>query len=453
MSIWHKSAVLPFALFLGFFSLLGGISKASPDSASLFIRPPEGTFVAGGTFEVGIYMNTGGNNVNAVRVDLEFPPDKLQIVSPNIGKSVVQFWVIQPTFSNSNGTVSFQGGIPPPGINTSDGLISTIVFRVTNTGPAALRIKDSSRVYLADGKGTNILGNVSHAIYVLKLPAPQGPLVVAPKHPDQNKWYQEDDVEFLWELPKGATSVSYVLNEEPLGVPDDIPEGFRKFVAYKDTSSGTKYFHIKAFNPDSGWGGTTHYVVNVDDEAPANFPIEVSPKARTTVRRPTLIFNTTDAHSGLSHYAMKVIPTSKVFEEKGPTPFFVETSSPFVMPELDFGSYDIILRAYDLAGNYREVQQKITITIGLLRNLGTEGLNVRGNFVLPWWAVYIVLIILALVLIYLVHFIYRRHREVEHKLAMGVLNLVEHRVSDRLKVLQQKREDYDKDKLIKPPMQ
>lgn len=451
MKLQSKSAILALALFLGFFSVQMR-AYASPDSASLFIRPTEGGFVAGGTFEVGIYLNTGGNNVNAVRVDLEFPPDKLQVVSPNIGKSVVQFWVIQPTFSNSRGTISFQGGVPPPGINTTDGLISTVVFRVTNTGQAALRIKDSSRVYFADGKGTDILGSVSHAIFSLKLPPPQGPLVVAPKHPDQNSWYKEDDVEFVWELPLGATAVSYVLNVEPLDISDDIPESLKKSIVYKDLTSGTQYFHIKAFNPDSGWGGTTHYVVNIDDDPPADFKMEVSPRPRTTVNKPTLIFVTTDAHSGLSHFLLKVVSLNKPVGEaaKGSTPFFIEVSSPFVLPELDFGNYDVVVRAYDLAGNYREVHQKLIIVAGFFKNLGPDGLNLRGNATLSWQVVYVLLALLIWLLLYVAHFAYRRHREVERKLAFGILNLVEHRVSDRLKVLQQKREEFEKNKL-KPP--
>lgn len=450
MKVGISRFVLCFALFLGFFVMPADVG-ANPDSASVFIRPPEGGFVAGGTFEVGIYLNTGGNNINTAKVDLEFPPDKLQVISPNIGKSIIQFWVIQPTYSNSNGTISFQGGIPPPGINTSDGLISTVVFRVTGAGQAAIRIKDSSKVYLADGKGTDILGSVSHAIFSLKLPPPQGPLVVAPKHPDQSKWYQQDDVEFIWELPAGATSVSYVLNEEPLGIADDIPEGFKKSITYKDVPSGTKYFHIKAFNPDNGWGGTTHYVINIDDDIPANFEIAVSPRERTTIKSPTLIFNTTDAHSGISNYTYKLIDLSSPTDgaERGTTPFFIEISSPFVLNELDFGRYDVIVRAYDLAGNYREVSQKITITTGFFRNLGSDGLNLRGNIVLSWRAVYTLFIFLILAALYLLHFIYRKHREVERKLVFGVLNLVEHRVSDRLRVLQKKREEFDKNKINK----
>ncbi|MDP2669181.1 MAG: cohesin domain-containing protein [bacterium] len=424
---------------------------ASAENASLYLRPASGTYTVGSTFEVGIYINTGGQNANVIKVDLQFPPDKLQIVSPNLGKSIVAFWVIQPTFSNSNGTISFQGGVPSPGINTTDGYISSIIFRVVNIGSAAVSIKDTSRVLLADGKGTDILGSRSDAIFSLKLPTPAGPVVVSPKHEDPNKWYQENDVQFLWEMPKGATSVSYVLNTDALAMPDDISEGNKTSIIYKGLPPNTHYFHIKAYNADSGWGGTTHYSVNLDNEPPADFKIQISPSETTSARRPTIIFDTTDRVSGLSHFGIKIIkltgtPEGTESQASGSTPFFVEATNPFVAPELDFGSYDVVVRAYDVAGNFREVHQRLKIAYSVFQNLGTQGISLRGNFVLSWWAVYMLFGFLGLLLLYILHFAYRRHREVEAKLSLGVLNLLEHSVSERLNVLRQKRGEYDNDK-------
>ena len=437
-------------------ALLGLPFLAYAEVASLYLRPASGVHAVDSTFEIGIYLNTGGNTVNAIRVDVSFPPDKVQVVSPTLGKSLVSFWIVQPTFSNSAGTISFQGGIPPPGINITDGLISTAVFRVVGIGQAAISVKDSSRVYLADGKGSNILGTRSDAIFNFILPPPNGPIVVAPKHPDPNKWYQDDDVEFAWEMPRGATSVSYVLNNEPLTVPDDIVEGAKKnSVVYKDLPSGTHYFHIKALNPEVSWGGTSHFLVNVDDEPPAAFSLEISPREKTSVRRPTLIFSTTDTSSGISHYTLKTIKTSSPPNVNATdavdtsVPFWIQIISPFVLPELEFGSYSVVLRAHDLAGNFREVQKKLTISQAFFRNIGPDGLNFRSNMILPWWLVYILFSLAGLLIFYLAHFAYRRHREVENRLATGALNLVERAVFRRIKLLQQKREDFDKNKISK----
>ncbi|KKT41084.1 MAG: hypothetical protein UW30_C0012G0010 [Candidatus Giovannonibacteria bacterium GW2011_GWA2_44_13b] len=422
---------------------------ASAENASLYLRPSSGTYSVGSVFEAGIYMNTGGNNVNAVKVDLQFPPDKLQVVSPNLGKSIISFWVIQPTFSNSNGTISFQGGVPPPGINTTDGYISSIIFRVVNVGTAAISIKDSSRVLLADGKGSDVLGSRSDAIFSLKLPPPAGPVVVAPGHEDPNKWYQDTNIEFVWAMPKGATAVSYVLNSDALAISDDISEGNKTSILYKSLPAGTHYLHIKAFNPDSGWGGTTHFAVNLDNNPPADFKIQISPGVTTSTKRPTVIFDTTDTVSGLSHFTIKLIKTSAPAGEGEPdssAPFFVEASSPFVLPELDFGTYDIVVRAHDFAGNYKEVHQKLKIAYSILQNLGSDGISLRSNLVLPWWAVYSLLALLIILLLYILHFAYGRHKEVEAKLSMGVLSMVDHSVSQKLNLLKQKREEFDQDK-------
>lgn len=427
---------------------------AFAQTASLYLRPSSGAYSVGSTFEVGIYINTGGVNANAVKIDIEFPPDKLQVVSPNLGKSIISFWVIQPTFSNSQGIASFQGGVPPPGINTTDGYISSIIFRVTNIGQANISIRDTSRVLLADGKGTDILNSVSGAIVHLKLPPPGGPIVVSPGHEDPNKWYQENNVEFIWAMPKGATSVSYVLNNDALAVPDDISEGNKTSIAYKGLASDTYYFHIKAFNADSGWGGTTHYAVNLDNQPPADFNVQIAQGETTSTKRPTIIFDTTDTHSGLSHFTIKLIKLSGVPGEAQKitdslTPFFIEATSPFVSPGLDFGAYDIVVRAYDNAGNYYESHQKLKIAYGIFQNLGTDGISFRGNLILPWWAINTILGFFALLLLYASHFAFRRHKEVEAKLALGILNMLDHSVSQRLSLLKQKREEYDKEKINK----
>lgn len=425
---------------------------AYAENASLYLRPASGLFSVGSTFELGIYLNTGGNNINAIKADLSFPPDKLQVVSPSLGKSIIALWVVQPTFSNSRGSISFEGGIPPPGVNTTDGLISTVVFRVMQPGQASITVNDGSRVYLADGKGTNILGSRSDAIFSLLLPSPQGPVVVAPKHSDPNKWYQDDDVEFVWEMPAGATKVSYILNDEPVATPDDIAESDRTSIAYKDLPSGTHYFHVKALNPSAGWGGTSHFLVNIDDEPPADFLIEVSPRPKTVTRRPTLLFATTDKHSGLSHYLLKIIRTD-ISDDSGQnsltTPFFIQVSSPVVVPELDFGKFTVVVRAYDFAANFKESQQKVTISRGFFRNVGPDGINFRGNIVLSWGVIYSILSVFCAATLYFAHFFYRGHREVERRLAAGVLNFVEKRITERLRILQQKREEYENNKLEK----
>jgi len=77
--------------------------------ASLYLSPNSGTFYVGSTFDVSIFVNTGGEDINAIQADLKFDSKKLQIASPTAGKSFISVWISQPTYSNIEGTAFFQG--------------------------------------------------------------------------------------------------------------------------------------------------------------------------------------------------------------------------------------------------------------------------------------------------------------------------------------------------------
>ena len=238
-------------LALGFFAAFAiGVSflpqtAKSQNPASLSVSPTSGTFAVGSTFTISLFLNTNGEEVNAIEADLEFPPNKLQVVSPSTGKSLIGIWVTQPTYNNRTGSIKFQGAIPSPGINTSQGLISQITFRATGVGTAVLKFKDGSRVLLNDGKGTNILGQTTNGVYSLILPPPAGPTVVSQTHPDQEKWYPSRSVSLEWDAEEGIQGYSYSLSDEPVDSPENISEGTRSNVGYKNISDGIHYFHIK----------------------------------------------------------------------------------------------------------------------------------------------------------------------------------------------------------------
>ena len=59
---------------------------AEQEGASLRIGPQTGTFFVDSTFDISIILNTNKNRINAVQVDIKFPPDKLQLVTPLSGK-------------------------------------------------------------------------------------------------------------------------------------------------------------------------------------------------------------------------------------------------------------------------------------------------------------------------------------------------------------------------------
>jgi len=409
------------ALFIPIIILIisfGVASVAKAEGASLYLSPQTGTFFVGSTFDVSIFVNTGGNNVNAVEVDLKFDQRKLQIASPTAGRSFIAVWISQPTFSNTEGTATFQGGVPSPGINTSSGLVSTITFRAINPGEAVVSILDSSQVLLDDGKGTNILSSMGKGVYKIIIPPPEGPKVFSPSHPDQNKWYNNNSPTLSWEKEEGVIDFSYSLDDIFYGVPDNISEGDYASASYADLEDGIWYFHIKAKKGDA-WGGITHYILLIDTTPPAAFTLSFEPTLRSpvmTAREPIVSFITTDSLSGLDHYDLKLIDLTKAPQKKE-TGFFVEASSPYQLSSLATGEYEVIVRAFDRAMNWQDSSKKIeVIPIEKIFYITKGGINFWTTF-LPWWKVILILFFLTILILVIVFFWYKRQKSLGQKRA------------------------------------
>jgi len=195
----------------------------------------------------------------------------------------------------------------------------------------------------------------------------------------------------------------------------------------------------------------SHYAVNIDATPPSSFPITVFPRKRTVVRQPIIAFDMTDQSSGVDHFEIKLIKvggnpgitTAADLAEarKELTPFFVEAASPYPAPVLALGSYDIVIRAFDRAGNFREETGNVKIVSAIFTPFGDEGFLIRGGIVITWKWLWIIAGACALLFIYLVHFFYRAHNEVEAKLARGVWN-IGHKVAEDLGLLLAKKKEY-----------
>jgi len=384
------------------FSFLPLVIQAS--SASLYLSPASGGFFVGSTFDVSVFVNTGGEDVNAVEVDLEFDPARLQMASPTAGRSFIEVWISQPTYSNVKGKMSFTGGIPSPGINTSSGLVSTITFRAIAPGKTTINFLDSSKVLLNDSEGTDVLTSKGRGVYDLLIPPPEGPRIFSSTHPDRNRWYKNNNPTFSWEKEEGVEDFSYSFDQDSTGVPDSRTEGEGTSVSFEGTESGIWYFHVKA-KKLGVWGGVSHYPVRIDKTPPASFLPTIEPSPKTSQSQPLISFFSTDAFSGIDYYQVKYIDITpgRTEEETG---FFVESISPYKLPVLETGKYLIIVRAYDKASNYKEGTLPVEIfPPGLV--FTKQGIQYR-SFMVSWWVLILLLLIILVIIVFL---IWRKQRK------------------------------------------
>lgn len=428
------STKIKYGILFALFVFVVGAESVEAGTATLKIDPPQGTFYVGSSFDVSVILDTGDETVNAVETELRFPPNILQVTTPTAARSFIAIWTSPPTYSNQEGFVKFQGGVPSPGLKTSQGILSTITFRATQPGNVVIELKNS-RVLLADGSGTNIFSSALGARYSIRVPPPQGPLVYSPTHPEPAHWYRDRNVSFAWEREEGVSEFSWLLDQVPNGVPDTDSEGDRTSITYDSLDDGLWYFHIRAKKGDA-WGGITTFSVKIDNSPPAQFAVALDPKDKVTEKTRVLaLFGTTDALSGVERYEMGMVNVSESGTTQAST-LFIEGQSPFVLPEVPVGIYTVLIRAYDLAGNFRESSVTLEVRKPSFAPFLTRGLNI-GITVILWPLAILVSLGITGFLGFQVLRRWREHKQVKIETKKSVGNL-KGRLREELLTMQQK---------------
>lgn len=360
----------------------------------VFVAPRSGSFVEGSTFEVPILINTKGVSVNGVEIRISFDKDKLSIIKPSGGVSIVGVWIEPPSYDNTRGTVSYVGVIPN-GIVTESGLIGAITFKAKQTGKATISFASNSKVLLNNSLGTEARVDFGRADYDILPKPPEGVVIFSDTHPFQNEWYNNNSPVVFWEKDSGVEGFSYTFDHLPVTIPDNIVNITETHKSFEDLAPGLWYFHIKA-KRNGVWGSTGHFLIRIDVNPPAAFNPEVNHVLATPVfvDRALVSFETTDDLSGVHHYEVGVIDKSK---STSISPVFVYAESPFQVPNEGIDKVRVIVRAVDNAGNVRDAP------------LDIESPLIIKKFIKDY-AVYILLFIIIVGFVTLVmHYLFGHH--------------------------------------------
>lgn len=355
MQLLKRSCIGFLALGLVF---LTGYQPVKAAGATLYLSPPTGGFTVDSTFDVSVLMNTAGQSVNAVSLEITFPPQMLQVVKPVPDSSVIAMWIAQPSFSNTEGKIHIEGGIPNPGINSSAANILGITFRAKQAGQAKIQISEGARILANDGTGTNIIGGQNGSTINISAKPPEGPTISSDTHPDQNSWYQNNAPQFSWLAKESVSALSWNFDQSPNTEPDTTAEELSNTISTQAPEDGIWYFHLRV-QSNKAWGGTSHYSVRVDKTAPAAFTPVIEPEDVLPGQKPVATFTTTDRTSGVDHYEIKV---ESLEGEGSDASFFTEQQSPYILPEMKKGRYQVTVRAFDKAGNTVDGTTQVNVT-------------------------------------------------------------------------------------------
>ena len=345
------------------------LAASSAQAASLYFSPSSGSYAVGGAFSVALKANSEGKAINAAEGTLTFNPAELAVVSLSKNGSIFNLWTTEPAFSNSEGNIVFGGGTPKNFTGTA-GTIITVTFKAKTSALAQVDFSSGS-ILAADGKGTNVLTSLGDAQFNLggavpTIPesttlsvisgAPSAPQISSPTHPDPNEWYAKKDAKFTWPAPADVTGARLLVGKIPRAIPTVAYAPAINEKEIKDIGDGVWYFHVQLRNA-KGWGEISHFRFQIDTQPPEPFAIKFIDGKETQNPRPTVIFDTTDSLSGIDYYKIKI----------GEGDFFVISpeivkSNPYTLPLQAPGKRNILVQAFDKAGNYSVATEEFIIS-------------------------------------------------------------------------------------------
>ena len=387
LSLKNKCLFFSGLIFAVAFFIVGAKTASA---ASLFLSPASGSYKVGNTFNVAVLVSSPGQAMNAAGGVISFPADKLEVTSLAKSGSIFSFWVQEPSFSNSAGTINFEGIVMNPGFTGASGKIITINFKTKNSGQATLNFSSGS-VLANDGLGTNILVGLGSAKFDITAPVaeepapatnepelnlaapaqaaateeitpakesntPAAPIVASPTHPDSGKWYANNNPDFEFSLPKGITGVNVLADKNSNTDPGIRSDGLFSSYTYENVDDGVWYFHVRLRN-GYGWGGASHYRFQIDTEPPAPFTIQFIDGRETDKPQTRIAFSATDTLSGIDYYLIDYGGQDSLKV----TPAEMAANNAYILKALPLGSQPIKITAFDKAGNSAIASDEYTV--------------------------------------------------------------------------------------------
>ncbi|OGF27204.1 hypothetical protein A2331_03470 [Candidatus Falkowbacteria bacterium RIFOXYB2_FULL_34_18] len=337
---------------------------AQESKATLFLSPASGNYTVNKSFVVKVMVNSGeGVGINAAEGVINYDPSYVLVSKLSNASSIFKLWTTDPTFSNSDGKITFGGG-SPGAYKGSAGEIFNITFTAKKSGLANVTFS-SGIVLAADGKGTNVFGGFGHGKYTISEGAasqekpvtptppeeekpkgllPPTPEVSSETHPIEDVWYSNNEPEFSWKLLADLVGVSFEIDTEEKTESTAKIEGVLESYKFEPQDDGEFYFHIRYRNK-FGWGQSSHRKLLIDATPPNPFFITVDNEGDPTNPTPKLKFKTNDKTSGIDYYEVVSGETRKKISVQDVEKGYYKTE-PLVPRE-----YTYTIAAVDKAGN------------------------------------------------------------------------------------------------------
>lgn len=332
-------------------------------AAELYFEPQNRTIQQCENFTVEVWLDTQGENINAVEASLLFSQGKIELADLSQGGSLLDLWLVEPSFSNQTGEINFSGGIPN-GFQGKGKILSLAFSPVPAEADiitAQIIFQNGSKVLLNDGYGTEASLTFKTADFVITAAAKDLPVIISQTHPNQSFWYADKKPLFSWEAAQGA-DYSYQL----IGSDKKIVASGEKIKTKEENialdfdlsgeNDGVFYFSLRQKLPGQEWSQeAAHFRIMADTVPPEDFFPQIGKDEFISEGKYFVSFAAKDKTSGVDYYEASEIDDWGIFDFiniNKKNLVWRKASSPYLLADQSLKS-KILIKAVDKAGNER----------------------------------------------------------------------------------------------------
>ncbi|KKU40143.1 MAG: hypothetical protein UX57_C0024G0015 [Candidatus Uhrbacteria bacterium GW2011_GWE2_46_68] len=334
------------ALFIVSILSCVGSPVSAAGFATLSLSPGQSNVGEGETFQVFIFAQGNQEAIDTARAYISFDPDFLLATDASLTGGAFPRTSPGSGINNTKGEISIGGFTLGDPLDES-GTLATLTFTALKTGTTEIALLPNSHM-ISNGEeriDTSWLNSVE--VMIEDAQAVQegaGTLsITCDSHPDVNVWYTENSVYCTWEVEGGEKAIeSYgvSIDQNPdINPTQEVTTATASLEQY-DLGDALWYLHVKGFYEDGTETLTAHYPIHIDTIPPNPIFPTVSLEQAIVGEPVELWFGTTDDGSGIAYYEVAI--------NGG---IYIPQTSPFVLTDLEEGTYLFQVGAVDYAGN------------------------------------------------------------------------------------------------------
>ncbi|UCG70096.1 MAG: hypothetical protein JSV09_03525 [Thermoplasmata archaeon] len=157
--------------------------------------------------------------------------------------------------------------------------------------------------------------------------------------------------EWIFNDPEGDSQGEFEVqvDDDPLFSSVDYSSGnvvsiLEEWTPGAPISDGIWFWRVRTMDEYGLWSSwSENWTVTIDTTPPEPFVPAANPSSWTNNTQPEITFSTIDSLSGISHCEVRI-----------DTGGFITQASPYMLPSQSDGIHNITVRAFDMAGNYRD---------------------------------------------------------------------------------------------------